>query len=77
VWTEKSNKDYVSLLKSINTELSSVKRYASIKQLGEKLLSDAIVYPLYYDYGFVFAKKGIDLSQLNKSGAETFSWKIK
>ncbi len=77
VWTEKNNKDYVSLLKSINTELNSVKRYASIKQLGEKLLSDAIVYPLYYDYGFVFAKKGIDLSQLNKSGAETFSWKIK
>lgn len=77
VWTKKNNKDYVALLKSINTELNSVKRYASIKQLGEKLLSDVIVYPLYYDYGFVFAKNGIDLSLLNKSGAETFSWKIK
>lgn len=77
VWTDKNNKDYETILKSINTELNSTKRYTFIKNLGEKLLSDTIVYPLYYDYGFILAKKGIDLSQLNISGAETFSWKIK
>lgn len=77
VLTEKNKTDYQELLKQINTELNSKKRYELIKLLGEKLLSDVIIYPLYYDYGFVLAKNGIDLSQLNKSGAETFSWKIK
>jgi hypothetical protein len=52
-------------------------RYASIKKLGGKILADVILYPLYYDYGFIFVKNGIDLSLLNKSGAETFSWKVK
>jgi ABC-type transport system substrate-binding protein len=77
VWIDQNDRGYTDLLKNINTELNSIKRYTFIKQLGENLLNDVIVYPLYYDYGFVFAKKGIDLSQLNKSGAETFSWKIK
>lgn len=77
VWTQDNNQDYKDLLNDINTEMNSLKRYASIKQLGENLLKDVIVYPLYYDYGFILAKKSIDLSQLNKSGSETLSWKIK
>lgn len=77
VWIEENNKEYLELLRNINTEMISLKRYASIKRLSENLLRDVIVYPLYYDYGFVLAKNSIDLSQLNKSGSETLSWKIK
>ncbi len=77
VWLENANQDYELNLNNISTELNSLKRYASIKKLGEKILSDVLVYPLYYDYGFMMVKKGIDLSQLNVSGAETVSWKIK
>lgn len=77
VWIEKNNTNYESTLKGINTELNSEKRYALIKELGERLLSDVVIYPLYYDYGFMLVKESIDLSRLNISTAETFSWKIK
>jgi hypothetical protein len=77
IWIDKNNKNYVTLLKNIQTEQNTMIRYASIKKLGGKILADVILYPLYYDYGFIFVKNGIDLSLLNKSGAETFSWKVK
>ncbi len=77
VWTDEKSTDYSTLLASITTSLDSTKRYSSIKSLGEKILKDVIVYPLYYKYGFVLVKKGIDLTHWNKSGAETSSWKVK
>lgn len=78
VWTPiTGDNNYKILIDEISTELNSQKRYSKIKTLGENLLKDVLVYPLYYDYGFILAKKNIDLSALNKSGAETYSWKIK
>lgn len=77
IWTDNKNLDIQALIESIGTEVNSQKRYLLIRKLGEEVLREALVYPLYYDYGFVFVKKGIDMSSLNKAGSETFSWKIK
>ena len=77
VFLDSKNKDYELMLKNINIEQNSSVRNSEIKKLGESLLKDVIIYPLYYDYGYVFVKKGLDLSGLNQFSAETFSWKIK
>jgi ABC-type transport system substrate-binding protein len=77
IWTNNNDTDYSILLKNITTEINSLKRYALIKKVGEQILADVLVYPLYYKYGYVFVKNGIDLSALNKLGVETLSWKIK
>ena len=77
VFTDKNKKEYSEIISNIKNEISASLRYQKIKHLGEKLLEDVLVYPLYYDYGYVLVKDGINLSELNKSGAETVSWKIK
>lgn len=77
VFTEEKNQEYDSLLKTIKTEQNSRLRYQGIKKLGQKVLEDALVVPLFYKMGIVLTKKHIDLSDWNKAGAETFSWKIK
>lgn len=77
VFIEEKNQEYQDLLKTIKTNQSSPVRYQGIKKLGQKVLEDALVVPLYYKMGIVLAKKHIDLSGWHKAGAETFSWKIK
>lgn len=77
VFVDEKNKQFNELLKSIKTEQNTSLRYQGIKKLGQKVLEDALVVPLYYKMGVVLTKKGIDLSDWNKAGAETFSWKIK
>lgn len=77
VFLEKNNIFYEEILNKIENQQNSLKRYSEIKNLGEKILKDVLIYPLYYDLGYVLVKQGIDLSALNQAGAETFSWKIK
>ena len=77
VWLSHSDKAIENNINKIKVETNSTKRYEYIKKLSSSVLEDVLVYPLYYDYGYFFAKEKLDLSNLNKAGAETFSWKIK
>ena len=77
VFTDKKNSSYNRLLKKIQNEQNTAARYQGIKELGQKVLEDTLIYPLFYKMGFIFTKNNIDLSDLSKAGAETFSWKIK
>lgn len=77
VFIDENEPGYASLLRAVKGEQVSAVRYKRIKELGRRVLQDALVVPVYYKMGIVLVKGGVDLSGWDRDCVETCVWKVK
>lgn len=66
-----------NLLNSISNTLDDKKRFNFIHELGQIVLEEAWVVPLYYYNTLVYVREGIDLSNLSSIVPDVSIWKMK